>query len=81
MIYQAKLNNEVHWEAETLAELHNNILNHDYDTLPDFDVVALNDDGEQVLFDGGVFLNELRSDFQDSVIEAEQRIIQERGRL
>lgn len=72
LIYQAIADNDVKHEAETLAKLHNNILNREYDTLPDFSVqlVDLDNDSEVLAFNHTVFLKELQEAFDESVMEA-----------
>jgi len=38
MLYQATLHDKIHFEAETTAQLHNDILNAELETLPLFHV-------------------------------------------
>lgn len=68
-MYQALKNQEISHEAETLAGLKAKILNYDHDTLPDFTVHLVDEDGEVMTFNDTAFLQELRSDWDESVMD------------
>jgi len=71
MLYQATIDKkEVCFEAETTAQLHNDILNAGLYSLPTYTIVLLDDDGEPEAFDDKQFMNDLREAFDESVCEA-----------